>query len=118
MTPSLTTGRQRLDLIRKRTHDAREERAKARQLLDAAREEHDQDAEAVAMIAFDRADESLQVAERLESQLLGQIAGVDGGFITRSPRTTRWTAAGSARSPTRSMPVSRRRWPAGPSTSG
>lgn len=90
---SMTTAthRQRLAQIRERTHEARAERAKARQLLDAARADHDTDGEAVALVAYDRSDEALQVAERLESQLLSSLAGVDGrgfgGGIFDDPQT-------------------------------
>ena len=81
--------RSRLSVIRERTHSARAERSRARQLLDAARDDHDNDAAAVAQIAFDRADEELQVAERLESQLLSSMAGIDsspvGGGIFDNP---------------------------------
>jgi capsid protein len=72
------THRQRLEVIRQRTKNARSRRAHARQQLDAAHEAGDQDAQAVAQIAYDTADEDLQVAERLESQLLSSIAGLDG----------------------------------------
>ena len=44
------THRQRLETIRERTHNARARRADARKLLDAGREEHDLDAQAVAQI--------------------------------------------------------------------
>ena len=75
------SSRQRLDAIRERTHNARSRRTKARQQLDAAREAGDNDAQAIAQIAFDTADEDLQVAERLESQLLSSISGLDGGGL-------------------------------------
>jgi hypothetical protein len=78
--PAVTAGaRERLAAIRGRTHSARSTRTTARQRLDAAREANDLDAAAVAQIAYDQADEQLQIAERLESQLLSAMAGVDGG---------------------------------------
>jgi Phage capsid family len=70
-------NRDRLELIRERTRNARSRRQHARQQMDAARDVSDQDAQAVASLAFDEADHDLQIAERLESQLLAQMAGID-----------------------------------------
>jgi hypothetical protein len=82
MTPLVTAEhRQRLNLIRERTHNARSRRTRARQALDAARDVQDLEAQAVAQLSFDEADNDLQIAERLEAQLLSAMAGVDsGGF--------------------------------------
>src|SRR4051794_2796381 len=77
---AITAGhRERLNLIRQRTKNARGRRQHARQQIDAARDVQDREAEAVAQIAYDQADEELQVAERLESQMLAGLAGVDSG---------------------------------------
>jgi HK97 family phage major capsid protein len=72
------THRQRLEVIRERTRTARSRRQQARQRLDAAREAGDQDAQAVAQIGYDEADGELQIAERLESQLLSSMTGTNG----------------------------------------
>jgi hypothetical protein len=69
--------RQRLDAIRERTRTARSRRQNARQLLDAAQGAGDQDAQAVAQTQLDDAALELDTAERLESQLLSAMAGVD-----------------------------------------
>jgi hypothetical protein len=74
--------RQRLELIRERTKSARHRRQHARELRDAAREAGDQDGEAVAQMRYDEADLDLQTAERLESQMLSAMAGIDGGGFT------------------------------------
>ena len=71
--------RDRLVQIRERTHQAREDRARARKQLDLAREAEDRDAIAISQVAFDHCDAELQLAERLESQLLSQLAGVTLG---------------------------------------
>jgi hypothetical protein len=73
--------RDRLELIRERTRNARGRRTHARQQLDAARDVQDTEAAAIAQLNYDEADGELQIAERLESQMLSQMAGIsDGGL--------------------------------------
>lgn len=79
-----TASQSRLQTIRERTHAARDQRARARQQLDAAREVGDFDAGAIAQLAFDAADVELQTAERLESQILSSMAGVDSNGFRES----------------------------------
>jgi hypothetical protein len=98
------THRQRLEQIRERTHNARAERARARQLLDAARSDHDTDGEAVALVAFDKADQELQVAERLEARCCPRwpasaSASRPAVAFSRTPRRSRpWSVSVSPRS--------------------
>ena len=80
---SVIAQRDRLGQIRERTHQAREDRARARKQLDLARGAEDHDAIAISQLAYDHADADLQLAERLESQLLGQLAGVNGNSYGR-----------------------------------
>ena len=80
---SVIQQRDRLVQIRERTHDAREARARARKQLDLARGAEDHDAIAISQLAYDEADTNLTLAERLESQLLGQLAGVNGNSYGR-----------------------------------
>ena len=90
---SVIQQRDRLVQIRDRTHDAREARARARKQLDLARGAEDHDAIAISQLAYDEADTNLTLAERLESQLLSQLAGVSlngygrGESIFNDPET-------------------------------
>jgi Phage capsid family len=80
MTATASRGsRDKLAEIRQRVRAAREERARARQVLDAAHQAGDQQAEAVAQIALDRISTDLETGEQLERMLLGQLAGVGSG---------------------------------------
>jgi len=102
------THRSRLGVIRERTHTARSRRANARELLDAARAESDIDAQAVAQIAYDQADVELQTAERLESQLLSSISGMNGaGPFGESVFENPETLASLERLASSSMPIGR-----------
>src|SRR5262245_33904327 len=79
MTVITADHRQRLDAIRERTANARRRRQQARQQLDAARAAGDVEAQAVAQASIDDASTDLEIAERLESQMLSALAGIDGG---------------------------------------
>lgn len=91
MTTYTTETRDRLDAIRQRMREARQERNRARDTFQAALQAGDLDAQAIADTQFQRADADLQTAERLESMLLSQMAGVDGGWsgsrVRRVPRS-------------------------------
>jgi Phage capsid family len=68
--------RARLEQIRSRTKVSREERNRARRLVEAAEAEHDDDALAVARMALEGASEQVELADRLEAEALAQLAGV------------------------------------------
>ncbi len=110
--------RDQLARIRERTHQARAARQRARTTLDAARQAHDQDAEAVASLALDAAQVELETAEQLESMLLSSMADVSdnghfGGGIFDDPETdpdarSGWATAASRSVRSTSGPVSTR----------
>lgn len=76
--------RERLSEIRERTREARAARKTAQDGLAAARAVKDAHAEAVAQMTTDRAQYDVEVAEQLERVLLGQMAGIGGGFDASS----------------------------------
>jgi len=85
MTPS-AAARQRLESIRERTRSARGARRRSEQVLEAARQDGDQDAIGIAELALQEARHEVEVADRLESMLLAQLSGLnghglDGGFL-------------------------------------
>jgi hypothetical protein len=62
--------------VRERNANARKARKRANDVLQAARSAQDGQAEAVAMLALDRAQQDVEVGEALERTLLSQMAGI------------------------------------------
>jgi Phage capsid family len=107
--PATANHRQRLASLRERTRDARAQRARARETLDAARAVRDEDAEAVASLALDHAQVELETAERLEAMLLSSMAGVNGNSHGRGEDifSDPQTIAALERLSSSSMPIGR-----------
>lgn len=84
MNVATANHRQRLQAIRERTHNARGQRERARQAMEAARAAGDLDGQAVSQLALDAAQAEVETAESLENLLLSTMAGVNGSGPTSS----------------------------------
>ena len=76
MNVATVSTRQRLSEVRKRTREAREQRQRARAMLEAEQSANDQQGMAVATLALNEAQAELEIAESLERVLLSSMAGV------------------------------------------
>jgi hypothetical protein len=78
MSVATRVHQDRLQALRDRTQNARGARQRARESLQAAREAGDQDAQAVAELAFDQASNQLELAEGLQTRMLSMLSGTEG----------------------------------------
>lgn len=72
--------REQLQHLRKRSADKRADRSHARTVLNAAREDGDQDAIGTAELALQAAEREVELAEELQQHLLGSLNGSGSGL--------------------------------------